>query len=67
MNKFLAPSRGLWHLGEQCGIDLYWDMDSDEFLEVDVLINESYRIGEFQGRLLSSIRADLASSNDEVI
>lgn len=60
MNKYLSPPTGLWHLGEQCGIDLYKDVETGEFLEIDVIENGLwYTIGMFQGKSLDHAKNQL--------
>ena len=63
MFKFLPPPKGLWHIGEQCGVDCYMDMDSyiygestDKFFEVDMLEFPTYQYSMFNGLPVSHAR-----------
>jgi hypothetical protein len=50
MFKYLPPENGLWHVGEQCGLDLYMDVDSDQYFYVDMIKYPEYNYGIFQGK-----------------
>ncbi len=55
MFKYLPPSEGMWHIGEQCGKDLYMLMEEDSlqtYFEIDMIDFPTYEYAQFQGKTL---------------
>ena len=62
MFKFIIPNNGgLWHLEEQCGIDLYMDLNADEYLKVNMLEYPEYKYAMFEGKTMDFAKNWLAN------